>query len=68
MQDAREEGLEEGRARGMAEGLEKGMAKGMEKGIEEERKKNAKTMKAKGIDVNTIAEVTGMTVDDVLRL
>jgi predicted transposase/invertase (TIGR01784 family) len=64
MQDAREEGLEEGRTKGMAEGLEKGMERGIERGI----LRTAKAMKAKGIDVNIIAEVTGMTVDDVLRL
>jgi len=38
------------------------------KGMEKERIKNAKSMVAKGIDVNTIAEVTGLTIDEVLRL
>jgi predicted transposase/invertase (TIGR01784 family) len=28
----------------------------------------AKRLKAEGMDVNTISELTGLTVDDVLRL
>jgi predicted transposase/invertase (TIGR01784 family) len=44
------------------------LAEGLEKGIEEERKKNAKAMKAEEIDVNTIARVTGLTVDDILKM
>jgi predicted transposase/invertase (TIGR01784 family) len=28
----------------------------------------AKRLKAEGMDVNTISEITGLTVDDVLRL
>jgi predicted transposase/invertase (TIGR01784 family) len=41
---------------------------GLTKGMEEERKKNAKAMKAEEIDVNTIARVTGLTVDDILKM
>jgi predicted transposase/invertase (TIGR01784 family) len=60
----KEEGIEEGVERGIERGMERGIEKGMERGI----LRTAKAMKAKGIDTNTIAEVTGMTVDDVLRL
>jgi predicted transposase/invertase (TIGR01784 family) len=52
----------------LEEAVEKGMEKGMKKGMEKERLKNAKAMKAKGLDVNTIAEVTGLTVDDILKM
>jgi hypothetical protein len=34
----------------------------------EKAMKIAKAMKAKGMDTNTIAEVTGLTVDDILRM
>jgi hypothetical protein len=41
---------------------------GMEMGMEMGMRKNAMAMKAKGMDVNTIAEITELTVDDILRL
>jgi predicted transposase/invertase (TIGR01784 family) len=47
---------------------EEGMEEGIEKGRTETLRETARAMQAKGIDTNTIAEVTGMIVDDVLRL
>jgi predicted transposase/invertase (TIGR01784 family) len=37
-------------------------------GRKEEKIKIAETMKAEGMDVDTISRLTGLTVDDVLRL
>ena len=68
----REEGLEEGIARGREEGLEKGLAKGREEGIAEGETQKAleiaRAMLAKGLDAETIAELTKLTVDDVRKL
>ena len=50
------------------EGMEAGMEKGMEAGIEKGILQTARAMKAKGMDTNTIAEITGLTEDDVLRM
>ncbi|MDR3012360.1 MAG: hypothetical protein LBU70_04035 [Chitinispirillales bacterium] len=47
---------------------EEARQEGWEKGIEEERRKNAKAMKAEGLDANTIAKITGLTVDDIRRM
>ena len=62
----------EGHASGMAEGMEKGMAegmeKGMEKGIEEANRINARKMKALGISADVIAQVTGLTTDQINSL
>jgi len=44
------------------------IAEGIERGMEKERRKVATAMKAKGMDVNTIAEITGLTVDEILHL
>jgi predicted transposase/invertase (TIGR01784 family) len=44
--------------------LEAALEEGMEKGI----LKTAKAMKADGVDVNTIAKWTGLTVDDILKM
>jgi predicted transposase/invertase (TIGR01784 family) len=49
-------------------GERKGMRKGERKGRKQEALKIAETMKAEGMDVDTISRLTGLTVDDVLRL
>ena len=49
-------------------GERKGMRKGERKGRKQEALAIAKRFKAKGISVDDIADATGLTVDDVLRL
>ena len=52
--------------------LEKGRKEGRKEGIEqgtfEERRKNAKAMKALGLPLETIVKVTGMSADDIDKL
>jgi predicted transposase/invertase (TIGR01784 family) len=55
-----EEGWEEGWGEGREEGVEEGMEK---KAI-----KIAEKMKDEGMDVSTIARLTGLAIDDILRL
>jgi predicted transposase/invertase (TIGR01784 family) len=38
------------------------------KGVARGRTEVAKTMRAEGMDINTVARLTGLTVDDILRL
>jgi hypothetical protein len=47
---------------------QEGRQEGWQEGIEEERRKNAKAMKAEGIDANTIIKITGLTLDDIQKL
>ena len=67
--EAKEEGIAEGIEKGMAEGIEKGMAEGMEKGMAEGMSKahyeTARKMKAKGFDSKEIAELTGLTEQEI---
>ncbi len=73
---ARETGREEGREEGLKEGHKKGHKEGKEEGLKEGRaegaKQNsfdiAKRMLEKGIDIETISELTGLTAEDVSRL
>jgi predicted transposase/invertase (TIGR01784 family) len=51
-----------------ARGEARGEAEGEARGRAEERFVVAKNMKAKGMDVNTIIELTGLPVDEVLKL
>ena len=68
MKQGMEQGLEEGMKQGMEQGLEKGMKQGMEQGQQEERIRNARGMKAKGIPVEVISEITGLTAEEVGKL
>ena len=52
--------------RGEERGKEKGLKEGLEKGRIEERLRNARGLKARGVDAEIIAQVTGLSVDDIL--
>ena len=54
------EGLAEGRAEGLAEGLEEGLLKG--------KLQSAQKMKEKGFPITDIAEITGLSTEEIERL
>ncbi len=54
--------------KGVAQGMAQGMKQGMAQGKEEERIDIAKTMLAKGMSVELISELTGMSADEVKAL
>ena len=54
--------------RGEERGKEKGLKEGLEKGRIEERLRNARGLKARGVDADIIAQVTGLSEDDILGL
>ena len=60
------------RAEGRAEGLEEGRAEGLEegraKGVEEARKQSAVRMKAKGFSSEDIADITGLSLEEIADL
>jgi predicted transposase/invertase (TIGR01784 family) len=47
---------------------EEAREEGWEKGREEEKENNARAMKAAGIDVDTVAKITGLTPNHIARL
>lgn len=55
-------------SRGEERGKEKGLKEGLEKGRIEERLRNARGLKARGVDADIIAQVTGLSEDDILGL
>ena len=63
-----EKGRKEGRKEGREEGRKEGRKEGIEQGTIEERRKNAKAMKALGLPLETIVKVTGMSADDIAEL
>ncbi|WP_295366400.1 Rpn family recombination-promoting nuclease/putative transposase [uncultured Prevotella sp.] len=65
---AKEEGRAEGREEGRAEGKEEGRAEGREEGRAEGIAMVAKMMFAKGMDIDVIASMTGLSTDEVESL
>ena len=63
-EDARKAGLAEGHAEGRSEGE----AIGLEKGAAQEKREIAKSMKAKSIPNADIAEITGLSAEEVEAL
>jgi predicted transposase/invertase (TIGR01784 family) len=68
IESALEEGLAKGIERGIEQGIEKGIEKGIKKGIEKGKEETAAKLLALGIDVETIAEATGMSVKQIQAL
>ena len=62
---AKEEGRAEGREEGRAEGREEGRAEGRVEGRAEGIAMVAKMMYAKGMDIDVIASMTGLSTDEV---
>ena len=58
---ALEQGIEQGRAEGIEEGIEEGMQKGRAK----ERTEIATAMLLRGMDMKTVAELTGITEEEL---
>lgn len=64
----RAEGRAEGLAEGRAEGLAKGRAEGLAEGFDKANRQHARSMKAKGIPVSLIAEITGLSDQEIKEL
>ena len=64
MERERREGREEGRAEGRAEGEKLGI----EKGEKQKALTIARNLKAAGLDIDFIAQNTGLTKDEILTL
>lgn len=63
-----QKGLQQGIQRGVEQGLQKGLDEGLQKGREEERLKNARNLKQLGVPVATIAQATGLSLEEVEAL
>ena len=66
--EGRERGLAEGREKGLAEGRERGLAEGRELGNKEGKKNIAKRMIERGFPAVDVAEMTGLSEDEIRQL
>ena len=60
--------IEGSRSEGRLEGLEEGREKGIKEGMEKQKINIARNLKQKGTDFETIAEVTGLTREEIEEL
>ncbi len=60
--------IEYAKETGLEEGLAKGLAKGREEGREEERNSIVLKMLQNNLPVQTICDVTGLSVEEVTKL
>ena len=62
------EGEEKGIELGMEMGMAKGLAKGRAEGAQSEKLDTAKRMKSEGLDINLIAKITQLPIDEIEKL
>lgn len=67
-EEGRKEGREEGRKEGREEGRKEGIKIGEEQGIRKTNIAHARSMKAAGLDMDTIISITGLKEDEVKQL
>ena len=64
----RSEALAEGKAEGLAEGEAKGEAEGLAEGEAKGKMEVARAMKAKGLEMSLISELTGLAEDEIQKV
>ena len=62
------QGLEEGMSKGLEEGRKEGKKEGEKAGAKKKQLEIAKMMKNKGMDVDTIVEITGLSKEEIEKL
>ena len=68
LMQGREEGRVEGHAEGLKQGREEGRVEGRVEGREEGHADVAKAMLKRGMDIKTIAELSGLTEEEIKKL
>ena len=63
-----EQGFKKGHEKGHEKGLQEGIQIGQEKGTQTERLKNARGMKTAGITPELIAQITGLSTEEIQKL
>ncbi len=63
-----QQGVKQGIEQGLKQGIKQGMKQGRQEGIEEGKLDVVKRMLAKGYDVDTIHELTGLPMEKIERM
>ena len=67
-QDGYEEGLKDGKEEGLLAGRKEGLKEGLAAGEKKGHREIAARMKAKGMDLTEIAELTGLEISQLEKL
>jgi predicted transposase/invertase (TIGR01784 family) len=67
LQEAEEKGIEQGIEKGIEQGIKKGIKEGIKEGDYQRALKDAQKMLEKGLDINLIAEITGLDVKEIKK-
>jgi hypothetical protein len=59
------EGVKKGKEKGLKEGLKKGKEEGLKEGIEKTKKEIGSEMKKSGMDIKLIAQITGLSEEQI---
>ena len=68
MSEAKRQGIEDGLEQGRKQGIEQGRKQGIEQGTKLRNIEIAKNMLKKGIDIDTIVEITELTKEEIKKL
>jgi len=68
IEEGKKKGIEEGKKKGIEEGKKEGIEEGKKKGIEEEKCNIARNLKLQHIGYDVIANVTGLSIDEIEKL
>jgi predicted transposase/invertase (TIGR01784 family) len=63
-----EKGMEQGINQGISQGKEEGKQEGKQEGFHYGRIETAKNMLERGFNMDMIAEITGLDIDDIKKL
>jgi len=55
-------------ARGVKQGMRQGMHEGLQQGMQQKAREDAQKMKEKGYSLEDIADITGLTEDEIKNL
>ena len=66
--EGREQGLVEGREQGLVEGRKQGLEQGLKKGLQENKIQNVVNGLKEGIDVDIIAKITKVSIQDIEKI
>lgn len=63
-----EQGMKEGLEQGLKQGLEQGLEQGLKKGLQENKIQNVVNGLKEGIDINIIAKITKVSIQDIEKI
>ena len=68
IQEGMQQGIQEGMQQGIQEGMQAGIQQGTQQGIQQGQINIARRMLAKGLDIEDIAELAGLSVEEIEKL